>query len=146
MLKKKELWLAFSGDELTCTCVVNDGPGGRYIEIELAGMLTPARLYVYDLIMDVIENSIYETVFLNARNLVFFSGQTVNDCAIEQLLKFVCYFSQNEKNLHVMLEDGCVKDVLKKDLPGKKYKSVTIADNPTTALAKDRLVGSGSRL
>ncbi len=147
MLKKKELWLAFAGDELTCTVTVNDSPGySSHVEIVLAGTLAPERLYIYDLIMDVVENSAYDTVYLNVKGLVFFVGHTINDCAIEQLLKFVYYFSRNNKKLHVQLEDGCVKDVLKSDLAGKKFGSVSISDSPPAGLTKGRGVERTSHL
>ncbi len=139
MSKKKELWLAFAGDELTCTVTVNEGKGTNgFVEISLAGGLTPERLYIYDLIMDVVENSVYDTAFLNVKNLVFFSGHTINDCAIEQLLKFVYYFTKSHKKLNVQLEDGCVKDVLKSDLAGNKFGLVNISDATPAALARGR--------
>ena len=128
MMKKKELWLAFAGDELTCTVTVNMAANGNYIDIELGGTITPDRLYIYDIIMDVVENSSYDSVRLNVKNLVFFTGCTVNDCAIEQLLKLVFYFSQSGKHLNIQIEDECIKNALKKDLSAKKFSAVSISD------------------
>ena len=136
MLKKKELWLAFSGDEMTCKVTVNNGSRGCYLEIDLAGTITSASSYVYDLLVVVAENATYDTVFLNAKNLVFLTGRIVNDCAIEQLLKIVCYFSNGDKMLHLALEDGCVNDVMKANMPKRKYHSVNISDGRAAAFAK----------
>ena len=139
MSKKKELWLAFAGDDMTCSVAVNEGSNGLYVEVTLAGIMNPKRVYVQDLIMDVVENSSYDEVFLNACNLSFFSGHTVNDCAIEQLLRLVCYFCQANKKLHILLDDGYLRDVLKADLLGKKYHGVNVADSHSIAVAKARL-------
>ena len=128
MLKKKELWLAFAGDELTCTVTVNSVSSNSYIEIALGGTLTQARLYVYDIIMDVVENSSYDCVYLDVRNLSFFNGCIVNDCAIEQLLKLVYFFSQSGKKLNIQIEEECIKNALKKDLSGRKFSAVNISD------------------
>lgn len=141
MSKKKELWLALAEDEFTCTVTVNDGPSGNFIEIILTGTLTRARLYVQDVIMSVVENSNYDAAILDARGLVFFTGHTVNDGAIEVLLKLVSYFCGNNKKIHLLLEDGCVKDVLKKDLPAKKFRSVDITDTQSAFMVKGRLDG-----
>ncbi len=147
MSKKQELWLAFAGDELTCTVSVVNGAGiGGNIELGLAGTITPARGYIYDLIMDVVENAEYNTVTLDARNLVFFTGHTVNDCAVEHLLKLVYHFTGNGKKLHILLEDGCVKDVLKQDLAGKTFGAVTLADGQPMAATITRTTGRGAHL
>jgi hypothetical protein len=142
MTKKRELWLAFAGDELTCTVSVQEDCSAFCIGIELAGTFTPGRQYVFDLIMDVVENTEYDCVEINARSLSFFSGNTVNDCAIETLLKLVCYFSRMHKTIHLKLEDGCVKDALLADLPAKKYRTVTFDDAVIPRPAK----GLGARL
>ena len=128
MVKKKELWVAFTGEELTCTVAVSETLNGNYVDINLGGTLTPARIYVYDLIMDVVENSVYDSVRLNLENLIFFTGCTINDCAIEQLLKLVFYFTHCGKKLHLQIEEECVKSALRKDLSGKKFSAVSISD------------------
>jgi len=120
MTKKRELWLAFAEDELTCMVSVNDAPGGSYLEVELSGMLTPARAYVWNLVMDVVDNATFDSIFLNVKKLTFFTGHTVNDCAIDLLLRFVSTFSRLDKQLHLLLEDGCIKEVLTQALPEKK--------------------------
>ena len=133
MSKKQVLWLAFAGDELTCAVTVLTGAAiGDQVELKLEGIINPARSYIYNLIMDVLENANYDTVKIDVRNLVFVTGHTVNDCAIEQLLKLVCHFSGNGKMLDLMLEDGCVKDVLTQDLAGKTRNVVTLADGRST--------------
>jgi hypothetical protein len=91
--------------------------------------------------MDVIEHSTYDAVCLNVRGLDFFSGHTVNDCAIEQLLRFVCYFSQGEKRIQVLLDDGCVKDALKKDLEGRRLGAVNISDAQPLPAMRSQTVG-----
>ncbi len=128
MLKKKELWLAFAGDELTCTVTVNEISNRNYLEIKLSGLITQDRVYIYDIIMDVAENSTYDSVKLDVIDLNFFTGCTVNDCAIEQLLKLVFFFSQNGKKLNVLIEEECVKNALKLDLSGRRFSAVNIFD------------------
>ena len=147
MSQKQELWLAFAGDELTCVVsVVNRTGLGGNIDLELAGTITSARAYIYDLIMDVVENADYDTVTLNVRKLVFFTGHIVNDCAIEELLKLVYYFTGNGKKLNILLEDGCVKDVLQQDLAGKSFDAVTLTDSQRMAAIMVRPSGVGAPL
>ena len=128
MLKKKELWLAFAGDELTCMVTVNEISNRNYLEVKLSGIITQERLYIYDIIMDVAENSTYDSVRLDVIGLNFFTGCTVNDCAIEQLLKLVFYFSQNGKKLNVLIDEECVKNALKLDLSDRRFSAVNISD------------------
>ena len=142
MLNMNELWLAFAGDKLTCKVTVNRGLHGCYVEIDLSGMITPACQYIYDLLVVVMNNAEYDTVFINAKNLILLAGHTVNDCAVEQLLKIVCYFSDNDKDLHLSLEDGCVNDVIKQSMPRKKYCNVRISDNRAAAFARSCYAGN----
>ena len=109
-MKKMQLWLAYAGDELTCTVSITAAGRGGHVMIELAGTLTPERLGVYDLIIAAVKNTPYETVQLDVCKLAFFSGHTVNDCAIEQLHKLVGFFAASGKALKVLTEDGCVKE------------------------------------
>ncbi|MEI6986224.1 MAG: hypothetical protein WCK65_08850 [Rhodospirillaceae bacterium] len=145
MTKKAELWVAFAEGELTCSVTVNDAPGGAFLEIDMSGMFSPRYGYVHDMIMDVIGHSVYDTVFLDVTKLMFFSGDVVNDCAVEQLLTFVTYFCDNKKELHLLLEEGCIKDVLKKDLVGRRKHSLAIGDSKSVAAAKYDLDHSRAR-
>ncbi|MEI7609585.1 MAG: hypothetical protein WCJ64_19570 [Rhodospirillaceae bacterium] len=128
MLKKKELWLAFAGDDLTCSVAVSETSNRNYLEIKLSGLITEERIYIYDIIMDVAENSTYDSVRLDVIGLNFFTGCIVNDCAIEQLLKLVFYFSQSGKKLNILIEEECVKNALKLDLSGRRFSAVNISD------------------
>ncbi len=140
MSNKNELWLAFAGDELTVTVKVNDSPYEGLVEINVAGTITPERHFVYDLIMDVVENMPYSGVILNVQSMIFFSGHTVNDCAIGQILKLVTYFCKQNKKIHVQFEDGCVKDVFKGVLYSGKFGTVSISEGSLDSAVKGRPV------
>ncbi len=127
MAQKSEMWLSFAGGELTCTVKESESIRPHSLDVVMTGTITPSRDYSYDLIMSVIEHTTSDIVHLDARELEFFSEHTVNDCAIDSLLKFVGYFSKKKRRLIVTLEDGCVKDVLGQGLHGQNMPSVSLS-------------------
>lgn len=129
MSKKNELWVAFAEDDMTCKVMVSDSPTGHLVDVVLTGTIVKSQLFIIDLIESLATRSECNTAVIDARGLVFFSGRSVNEEAVEAVLKLVYYFTQRKMIVHFLLEDGCVKDTLKFDLSAIKFPTMDITDN-----------------
>ncbi len=140
MGNKMEFWLAFAENDLTCEMSLSDGASGPRLEVILSGTLTPDRLYVGDLITGIIENTPSAEVILNIRALAVVCECSTNDDAINLLLQFLTTCSTINRKLHIIVDDGCVKEGLARFLDDMRYRTVDIAPSsaPFLPVARNR--------
>ena len=129
MEKKNELWIAIGSD--TLTGVVTHY---KHINIiQIAGIISEDDGYFTNVILAAIHQDCL-FVELDVCEMAFFND-TVNEYAIDCLMKLIAYIVNNRKQLTITISDKYVNDILLNVIGVKFKKFVKITYDQTRVAA-----------
>lgn len=111
-MKLNELWIAFAGNQLTSTVSTHAFGDGSMAKIVIKGVFDESSSVITNIILSAIEGGNHKYCLIDVQELLFVSGISINEYAIECLVRLTSYVMSHGINGVLVVDDGYVREVL----------------------------------
>ncbi len=111
-MKTSELWIAYAGNYLTCTVEIHQTDGGTMVKISINGVIDETTAFITNVIQAAMDSGKHTYCLIDVQNLIFVEGLSINEYAIECLIRLTSVTMNLNMRAVLVVDDGYVREVL----------------------------------
>lgn len=111
-MKLNELWISFASNQLTSTVSLHALDQGTMVKISINGIIDGASSFITGVILAAMESGNHAYCLIDVRELLFVEGISINEHAIECLVRLAGYIMNHDTRGILVIDDSSVREVL----------------------------------
>ncbi|MEI8393172.1 MAG: hypothetical protein WCF85_00450 [Rhodospirillaceae bacterium] len=111
-MKINELWVAYAGSQLTCTVTLHHFDENTMVKVIIGGVIDEPSAFITNVILAAMDSGPHEFCLIDVQNLVFVTGISINEQAIECLIRLTGFAMNRNMRAVLVVDDAYVREVL----------------------------------
>ncbi len=111
-MKVNELWVAFADSKLTSSVSLHHLDDSSMIKVDIGGIIDENSAFVTNVILAAMDSGHHDYCLLDVKNLIFVDGISVNEFAIECLVKLTGFAMNRDMKAFLVVDNSYVREVM----------------------------------